>query len=310
VADNKTIADLIEQPGSVVERAVNEDTPDGAPDQYTRNRRVDSLEKARAAKAKKARSRGVGESRIHASPPDDPSRAGMPDWSKLTLNGQPIPEHLWGSVPYRMTDQGAAEFNAGRERPRVEVVTDERDKKIIGQYREDLTNAVPLRGQAQRAGYIPDADDPMQEGNDPFALLLKQHVPKGMHGMMMSTTRVKSEGMRRGRLMYEPLLDEQGRRIGLEGSASDMFIAIVPQEAYEREQKRLASNAQTAAVRAQDKVREHNDHNLTERARNRVERRNSDDFEGLVDDTESAVEGLPLDRREFIPGADGREFVG
>src|SRR5579864_3353547 len=76
-------------------------------------------------KAKDKRQRAKGKS------------ADRPPESEWTLNGAPIPAHLAGKIPFRLTDQGFAEYNAGKSEGRAAVTSDPLDK--IHEQRERAT---------------------------------------------------------------------------------------------------------------------------------------------------------------------------
>src|SRR5690348_16552072 len=79
--------------------------------------------------AKKIQAAGVGESRpFIAEPGAFPE--GEIDWPKVTVNGLPLAENLWGLLPYAQTDQGRAENNAGKQESRVTITRTEEDKRI------------------------------------------------------------------------------------------------------------------------------------------------------------------------------------
>lgn len=76
--------------------------------------------------------------KARGSKPAEPQTT--PPESEWTLNGNPIPDHLKGLIPFRLTDQGTEQFNAGKEPARVQIVQDEFSKKL--QQHEDTNPAV------------------------------------------------------------------------------------------------------------------------------------------------------------------------
>jgi hypothetical protein len=69
--------------------------------------------------ANRIQSSGFGESKVHAS-----GEGLDPKWHSATINGQPIPEHIKGKIPWSYTDEGAREANAGKGRVYVTEIID------------------------------------------------------------------------------------------------------------------------------------------------------------------------------------------
>ena len=127
-------------------------------------------------------STGVGDSKPFNAPegvfPED--LANPRHLSNCTINGEPIPEHLWGIFPWEMTDQGYAEKHEGKEHAHTRIVVDE------------VSNRINRRGEDLDRGMEPmDASDPMRE-------LAREYVPDGMRAKFLSARKVDSEGTTRG----------------------------------------------------------------------------------------------------------------
>jgi hypothetical protein len=140
-------------------------------------------------------SSGVGESRTFNAPegafPVDPNNPR--DLSNCTLNGQPVPEHLLGLIPYEMTDQGYAEKHQGKEHARTSILVDEVHQSI------------------RRRGGDLEAD--MGEfAFDPMLALVREHVPAGMRPKFLSKRKVDAEGTTRG---YKICRKENGDPVAL-----------------------------------------------------------------------------------------------
>ena len=111
---------------------------------------------------------------------------------ELTVNGQPIPEHLRHAIAYKDTDQGRAELPEG-EHAIVEFLSDPLDKAIAAR-RDALTDGVPT-------WFAPD----------PMGDLAKRYVPEGMSPKFLSPRKVEVEG-KRG---FEYVRNEKGEPVRL-----------------------------------------------------------------------------------------------
>jgi hypothetical protein len=256
---------------------------------------------------------GIGPSTIFAAPADDPIHEGDRDWAALTVNGKLIPEHLWGQMPYDLTDQGIAEEQlTGRKAELRRRGDQDPTDKAVDRYRDQRRDDVPLRGAMQQAGMYDGGVDEAEGYQDPFQLLMKEHLKPGERGLMMSTAKCAINGMYRGTVgirgsmvRYEAVVDAAGKRVGLEGDASRMFLAQAPADAVERAMAADANQAREQAVRAQDRVRE-NSERLSAATRRRVARESDVSFEGLADDTDDAIRNVD----EFTPQDRSKQFVG
>jgi hypothetical protein len=217
-----------------------------------------------------AKSKGVGPSKIFAAP-----EGSFPatDWSKLTLNGLPIPETLWGAVTYEMTDQGAAERNAkaraanGEGWPKIELGK-ARDDKDVDRYGDELADD---RGDAL----------------DPMAQAMAGHVPAGHRGRWFGPRKTHLEGMIRAGIKYEPVLDDERRKVEIGG----MFLGTAPTPVVERMLRREAADARDRIGAAEDAVREQNERIMTESGLTRVARRHRelDGITGVTEEDGAAV---------------------
>jgi hypothetical protein len=189
------------------------------------------------------------------------------DWSKLTLNGLPIPETLWGAVTYEMTDQGAAEKNAkarasnGEGWPRIEHGADP-DDKGIDRYGDEL-------------------DDGRGDALDPMAQAMAGHVPAGHRGRFFGPKKTHLEGMVRAGIKYETVLDKDGKKIEIGG----MFLGTAPTPVVERMLRREHEDARDRIGAAEDAVHEQNERIMSESGLTRVARRHRE-LEGITGVTE------------------------
>lgn len=219
---------------------------------------------------------GIGESQPFIAP-EGTFEPGQIDWATLTVNGQAIPEHLWGLLPYTLTDQGRAEANEGKQEPRVQILRDEVDHSIA-HYRDDLVDNLPF-----------------EEVHDPLKLAMKAHTPKGHRGLFMSEKKCDQDGMRRGVLDYQPVLDEKGQRVKVGG----MFLASVPEERAQAAERYYQRKSQEAQQTAADKVREQSDQIISETKLRGLNRRKTGGLE---------FDGLQAEDGEMVVGEIGKEF--
>lgn len=150
---------------------------------------------------------GVGESAAFGG-----NEIGAEDsrWTSATLNGQPVPAHLVGILPWAMTDQGSEERNAGKERSRVSVTRDERDNEI-GRRADQLRHMAP---------------EDAAMASDPLRDRAKQYVGPGMTPRFLSKSRIKNEaGSTRG---YEVVKDENGDAVQF----GNMVLGQIPTETF------------------------------------------------------------------------------
>jgi len=164
------------------------------------------------AKDKRQRATGVRpvQGKKAAAVAAAPKRVPESEW---TLNGQPIPEHLRGSIPFRLTDQGFEEFNRGKVEARASVTSDPLDK-IIRQ-REDATEPWEM-------------PDPMKE-------LAAEHVPAGYRPRFLSPRMIEVYGMRG----HEAVIDKQGDPVRV----GRMILGQMPEDRAQRHDAYLATLA-------------------------------------------------------------------
>lgn len=226
-----------------------------------------------AANSRKPQSTGVGESKPHIAP-EGSFEPGTIDWSALTLNGQPIPEHLHGLLPYEMTDQGCEEKNAGKEPSRVQFLSDEVDKKVQ-RYRDDLSG-----------------DRPFEEVHDPLAIAMKENLPRGHRGLFMSEQKCSRDGMRRGVLDYEPVLVEKDGKLE-RVKVGSMFLGSVPEERARQAERYYEEKTATLTQAATDKVREQSNAIASEAKLKRLDNKRGGamDFGGITREEDGEVIG-------------------
>jgi hypothetical protein len=199
--------------------------------------------KARAAQSESvAMSTGVGESKVFGGGPEVSDLQDFENPRHLancTLNGKPIPEHLWHQVPYELTDQGTAEYNQGKEPVHVKIIRDEVHSQI-GRRGEDLSRgkiSVDASGVVSQEiierGVQPyDASDPMRE-------LVLEHVPVGMRPKFLSSRLVNTTGSTRG---YTICRDANGDPVRLGTS----LLGYIPEERALAMQKQFEDKSRDA----------------------------------------------------------------
>lgn len=218
--------------------------------------RTESLDKM--THQPKTQSQGFGESRNFGAPEgvfDDDTL----DWSQLTLNGQPIPEHLRQQIPYSMTDQGVAEANIGKQERRVEIL---RDAPLESRGTESLTN---FTRELDRDAMVAKYRESIRQarGEDGMQLLMKRHLPEGHRGLWISKAKadgagaMPAEGLMRNGLEYVPVKDANGNMITLDGGR--MFLASVPEEAAQAAELENIAQSKALLDAEVSKVRAHQD---------------------------------------------------
>lgn len=226
---------------------------------------------AKSDHGKKAVSRGVGESKRFNNPDAFPDSL---DWSKLTINGEPIPEDVMGKIPYRMTDQGAAEERDRKiatgtmrpDAPRVEVLRDADDKRVDA-YRDDM-----------EYGDLIQSDDPLK-------LPMERHTPKGHRGLWMGAQKIKESGFVRGRIEFKPVLVKNETTGVMEQvTQNGMLLCSAPEALAKRNDEFYQGIAQSREVAAKEKVEEAGDRLVGERRLKDLARRHrtSEDLAGIT----------------------------
>lgn len=216
---------------------------------------------------------GVGESKPFIAPAGA-FEGGEIDWAACTVNGQPIPAHLHGLIPYTMTDQGRAEANDGKEPARVQVLRESHDF-AVERYRDDLLS-----------------DMPFEEQHDPLRVGMQQNLPAGHRGLWMSEKKCDQEGMRRGVLDYRPVMVEKDGKLD-RVRIGGMFLSSVPEERARAADLYYEHKAREQAAAASDRVREQSDQIMSEEKLRRMDRRKGGglDFGGLAEEDGEMVVG-------------------
>jgi hypothetical protein len=223
---------------------------------------------------KKAQTQGVGASRPFVATPGTFEESY--NWAKLTVNGQPIPEDLWGTFPYRMTDQGAIEFNAGKEPARAEVL---RSEPLSSRPADELVRTMRDRSIEQSVDQFRESME-LAELENPQEVLMKQHLPAGMRGLWMSERKVAKEGMRRGVLDYVPVLIEvDGKKERVR--SGEMFLGMVPEAKARAADAHYARKAESQMVAAVETVQEQTEAFMTEGRQKRVVRQGRGEYDGF-----------------------------
>lgn len=191
----------------------------------------------KSAQGKKPTAQGVGESKPHIAPEGtfEPTR----DWSQLTIQGEPIPRYLWDLLTYEMTDQGAAEKNAGKEFSNVRVSLDAHDKRII-----------------QRKEAVLDRGLQAWEAPDPRRELIEKHVKPGERPHFLSPSKVAQAGTRG----WVPVLDEQGREVKL----GEMILATMPEDSARQREAMVAARTKRQQSQSVEQFQEQQAQMLTD----------------------------------------------
>ena len=276
-----------------------------APTKHEKGKRTEALDRAQGRDGA-GKFAGVGDSRpfIAEAGTFEPPR----DWSRLTLNGQPIPEELWVKLPYRMTDQGAAEADAGKEPRRVEVL---REARLESQTADELLRTMNDRTIQQSVDQFRESLE-LMEREDPLGVLMKRHTPEGHRGLFMSQRRCDEagRGLRRGVVDYQIVLVD-GKPVAHGG----MFLASVPEELALRAEAYYAKKTAEQTQAAVSTVKELRQQVMTEAGIQRQNRRGDlpDDGIEFVDgapDGASGAGGADAARGGMHPGQYGTSFHG
>lgn len=262
-----------------------------APTKHEKGKRMEELDRITQPRAPGGRFAGVGDSKPFVAEPGTFDEAH--DWSQLTLNGQPIPEHLWAQLPYAMTDQGTEEYNRGKQSRTVEVL---REAPLSSRSTDDLTRFKSEQSIDKSVEQYRESMELMKE-EDPLGVIMERHLPIGRRGLWMSEAKCDKEGMRRDLLDYEPLLDANGKRI-VHGK---MFLASVPEEMALAAEQIAAKNARDDSKAAIEKVTANAERVMSEAGLKRQNRRG--------DLPDGGIEFLEPDGG-MIPGTYGRQFEG
>lgn len=237
----------------------------------------------------KAQSNGFGASKMHNAPAgtfkDDR------DWSKLTLGGKPIPDHLIQVITYAQTDQGAAEARAqflanGGVYSDVSVrVTRDREDKRIDAYGDELRESDGLTLVA-----------------DPLALAMKKHTPVGHRGLFMSEKQCAEKGMLRGVVEYKKVLVKNDETDQMEEvRVGGMFLASVPEETARLAERHYDGINRDRMVHAQETVREQASQVLSEGGmRDLAQRRRTLDSLGGLEVEDPNIAGAELAAHEMV----------
>ena len=228
---------------------------------------------APGAEVKAPTSTGFGDSRVFAEP-QEPQR----DWSRLTVNGKPIPEHLWnGVMPYSLTDQAIEE----REQER------EFEPSGIELGKTPELKHIEAFGDGIKAGMQPwETPDPMRE-------LVDKYGSKGDRHRFLSPAKVEREGLRG----WEPVMvTENG--VKTQVKLGNMFLGRMPKERAAARDRHMRDRAHNQMVQANDVVKEQQEQIMSKARIDRMNRRRGvdDRDEGLVTHRGDALE---MEDRDF-----------
>lgn len=125
-----------------------------------------------------------------------------------------MPIENQGRILYQQTDEGIAEYNAGKEPRRVQVMRDE------------LTKGLDHRRDA-----VKDFGMNLGEAPNNFREAMEKHIKPGMKGRFLSPRVVDRRGMRG----WEPVLDEKGEQV----KVGNMFLGQMSAEAAKTRNKKV-----------------------------------------------------------------------
>jgi hypothetical protein len=162
---------------------------------------------------------------------DHAEEAGIPESPVLRDPREPEPDpildcHVGGmlvrdlplenqaKILYQQTDEGIAEYNAGKEPRRVEIVRDELSKSL-----DERRDAVKDFGMN-----LGDAPNSFREAMD-------KHIKPGMKGRFLAPRVVDRRGMRG----WERVLDEEGKEV----KVGEMFLCQMSAEAAKDRNKKV-----------------------------------------------------------------------
>jgi hypothetical protein len=188
--------------------------------------------------SKKATSSGVGPSKPHVAPEGtfEPAL----DWSKLTINGEPVPEEVWGKLPYRLTDQGAAEEmariikgNGGRTQTAHVEITRDKDDKAIDRFRH------------------------VDHERSPLAIMQDRYTGAGMSSRWFGARKMEEAGLIRKGIEYSIVKYPPGHeKAGQAVMQGGMMLGEAPAGVVDDAREFFRSKADDAMQAAQDRVAE------------------------------------------------------
>lgn len=140
----------------------------------------------------------------------------VPPESEWTLNGNPIPEHLFGQVPFALTDQGAEFANRGKTKARVQVLSDEYDRNLMR---------------------VEDSIEPWEAANPIKAAIDRVRTP-GMAYHLSSDRVVARNGLGK----WLPCKDADGNLV----KVGNMTLAAMPKPLFDRMERHYKDEANAA----------------------------------------------------------------
>jgi hypothetical protein len=143
-------------------------------------------------------------------------------------------------IPHRLTAEGVAEFNEGKEPARVQITSDALDKQI--QQRRDVLES----NQSLQSW---EAPDPRRE-------LADRHIKPGMRARFLSPRKIDESGFRG----WEPVIDGEGKQVKL----GNMLLAQMPEAKAEQRNAHFREQAKEKLRQANDEVKEQKDRLLRE----------------------------------------------
>ncbi len=163
-----------------------------------------------------------------------------PEEQMLTVNGQPIPEHLRIAIPYANTDQGIAEANATRNRTATKVsVTPRNPNARIKPQATEFEKQL-----AERRDFRLNSTEPWEAPNA-MAELAEQHVGPGMRPHFVSQSKVTRDGLRG----WNPVRDEDGNLVTLGAS---LVLAEMPEEKAQKRNQHFQELDKTRRAEIQE----------------------------------------------------------
>lgn len=198
------------------------------------------------------------------------------DWSKLTVGGKPIPEHLHGLVAYAATDQGRQEREAARihEPSGLEFVADANDK-LLKKYADGAKDDIE-----------PWANP------DPLTEVAARHTDPDETARFLSPRLIDNNGLRG----WQPkLIEKNGIKQNV--TVNGMILATMPKDRKKKRDAHFANLAETAMVKATDAEREQTERaiSLTLGRKHRGVDKGFESFRGdpaAMEDRDFAIPGL------------------
>lgn len=204
-----------------------------------------AAKKAKAGEtARPATAQGVGDSRRFGGNYAPPLQAGEVDWSALTVNGKPIPSHLYGLIPLHHTDQMVEAREASRDpnAPIIEFGLGPEDK-AAARMRDGLLGGIPL-GEGPMAS---ESAEPWEGGIDPLGEMKKRHEEPGFRYRFLSERKIENDGWRG----WNPVKTVKNG-IATMAKMGNMILCNMSEDRAKKRDQFFRDKAETAMVKNQE----------------------------------------------------------